>query len=225
MYQANRYLNSKATLGQYLQTRTQISYKIVEAKLQVKLINKILDQAHRLEIHNKFSSISNIIFLVKINKTSLFLTILVLLVTSNSTTNNSIPWANLWGKTNSIKIQLLKLEILRKVLFTNHSIWAIIRLNSLPFLDLRLPLEERRLQQDQQHLEERKIRIFSSPQANKYNQTKPLIQHLGDLLLSSNSQFLSVTTLRLKDNHQFSSSSSSSGALFARSLLRNSSKK
>lgn len=91
MYLANRYLNSKATLGQYSQTRTQILYKIVEAKFQVKLKNKILDQAHRLEIHNKFSSISKIIFLVKIIKTSLFLTILVLLVTSNSTTNNSIP--------------------------------------------------------------------------------------------------------------------------------------
>lgn len=91
MYLAIRYLNSKATLGQYLQTRTQISHKIVEAKFQVKLNNKILDQAHRLEIHNKFSSISKIIFLVKIKQTSLFLTILVLLVTSNSTTNNSIP--------------------------------------------------------------------------------------------------------------------------------------
>lgn len=92
MYLANRYLNSKAILGQYLQTRIQLTDKIVEAKFQVKLTsNKILDQAHRLEIHNKFSSLSQITFLVKINKTSLFLTILVLLVTSNSTTNNSIP--------------------------------------------------------------------------------------------------------------------------------------
>ena len=91
MYLANRYLNSKATLGQYLQTRTQLSYKIVEAKFQLNLNNKILNQAHRLEIHNKFSSISKKIFLFKINKTTLFLTILVLLVTSNSTTNNSIP--------------------------------------------------------------------------------------------------------------------------------------
>ena len=219
MYLANRYLTSKAILGQYLQTRTQLSDKIVEAKFQVKLNNKILDQAHRLEIHNKFSSISKIILLVKINKTSLFLTILVLLVTSNSTTNNSIPWANLWGKTNSIKIQILKLEILRKVLFTDHSIWAMIRLNRFPFLDLRLPLEDRRLQQDKQHLEECKIRLSSRPQANKDNQTKPLIQSL--LLLSPNS----IISLRLKNNRQFSSSSNSSGALFAGSLLRNFSKK
>jgi hypothetical protein len=89
---ANRYLNSRAILGQYLQSKIQLSDKIVEAKFQVKLTsNKILDQAHRLEIHNKFSSLSQITFLVKINKTSQFLTILVLLVISNSPTNNSIP--------------------------------------------------------------------------------------------------------------------------------------
>lgn len=128
---ANRYLNSRAILGQYLQTKIQLSDKIVGAKFQVKFTsNKIIDQAHRLEIHNKFSSLSQITFLVKINKTSQFLTILVLLVISNSPTNNSIPWANLWGKTNSIKMQLLKLEILRKVLFSVHSILAMILLNS-----------------------------------------------------------------------------------------------